>query len=116
MRAAEATAPHPRPGVESAKKNMLVGPPAALMDRVRDLIRDARDKSSRPTGSDPSGRSRPAIPGRSSALPLAPRGVEPSLWSYQGPACLPAAPETTAGRSASIAGNAVPRRPSSPTV
>ncbi|HLV71655.1 MAG TPA: hemerythrin domain-containing protein [Vulgatibacteraceae bacterium] len=45
VRAAEATAPtHPRPGVESAKKNMLVGPPAALMDRVRDLIRDARDK------------------------------------------------------------------------
>ncbi|MFS2293394.1 MAG: hemerythrin domain-containing protein, partial [Actinomadura sp.] len=37
VRAAEATAPtHPRPGVESAMKNLLVGPPAALMDRVRD--------------------------------------------------------------------------------
>ncbi|MEU8804551.1 hemerythrin domain-containing protein [Spirillospora sp. NPDC048819] len=45
VRAAEGTAPtHPRPGVESAKKNMLAGPPAAIMDRVRDMIRDARDK------------------------------------------------------------------------
>lgn len=45
VRAAEATAPtHPRPGTESATKNMLVGPPAAMMDRVRDMIRDARDK------------------------------------------------------------------------
>ncbi|MFV2177936.1 hemerythrin domain-containing protein [Actinomadura sp. LOL_016] len=45
VKAAEATAPtHPRPGVESASKNMLVGPMAAISDRVRDMIRDARDK------------------------------------------------------------------------
>jgi hemerythrin superfamily protein len=45
VRAAQATAPtHPHPGVESASKNMLVGPMAAVVDRVRDMIRDARDK------------------------------------------------------------------------
>ncbi|WP_067811848.1 hemerythrin domain-containing protein [Actinomadura kijaniata] len=43
VKAAEATAPtHPHPGTESATKNMLVGPFAAIMDRTRDLIRDAR--------------------------------------------------------------------------
>lgn len=42
VRAAEATAPtHPHPGAESATKNLLAGPPAAVADRVRDLIRDA---------------------------------------------------------------------------
>ncbi|TDD20689.1 hemerythrin domain-containing protein, partial [Actinomadura sp. KC06] len=45
VRAAEATAPtHPHPGTESATKNMLAGPMVAMVDRVRDLIRDARDK------------------------------------------------------------------------
>ncbi|MDL4814359.1 hemerythrin domain-containing protein [Actinomadura opuntiae] len=45
VRAAEATAPtHPHPGVESATKNMLAGPMVAVVDRVRDMIRDARDK------------------------------------------------------------------------
>ncbi|MFG2249854.1 hemerythrin domain-containing protein [Spirillospora sp. NPDC048823] len=45
VRAAEAIAPtRPHPGTESATKNMLVGPPAAMMDRVRDMIRDARGK------------------------------------------------------------------------
>ncbi|NKZ02257.1 hemerythrin domain-containing protein [Actinomadura latina] len=45
VRAAEATAPtHPHPGTESAKKNMLAGPMAAVADRVRDMIRDARGK------------------------------------------------------------------------
>lgn len=45
VKAAEATAPtHPHPGTESASKNMLVGPMAAVADRVRDMIRDARDK------------------------------------------------------------------------
>ncbi|GAA0962112.1 hemerythrin domain-containing protein [Actinocorallia libanotica] len=40
VKAAEATAPtHPRPGVESATKNMLLGPIAAITDRVRDAIR-----------------------------------------------------------------------------
>ncbi|TDE20889.1 hemerythrin domain-containing protein, partial [Actinomadura sp. 6K520] len=34
----------PHPGTESAAKNLLVGPPVAIMDRVRDMIRDARDK------------------------------------------------------------------------
>ncbi|MFI0445294.1 hemerythrin domain-containing protein [Actinomadura sp. 6N118] len=43
VKAAEAMAPtHPHPGTESATKNMLVGPPLAIMDRVRDLIRNAR--------------------------------------------------------------------------
>ncbi|MFD0687922.1 hemerythrin domain-containing protein [Actinomadura fibrosa] len=45
VRSAQATAPtHPHPGTESATKNMLVGPMAAVADRVRDMIRDARDK------------------------------------------------------------------------
>ncbi|WP_030455335.1 hemerythrin domain-containing protein [Herbidospora cretacea] len=40
VKAAQKTAPtHPHPGVESAKKNMLLGAPAALMDRARDAIR-----------------------------------------------------------------------------
>jgi hemerythrin superfamily protein len=43
VKIAEAIAPtHPRPGVESATKNLLAGPAAALADRVRDLIRAAR--------------------------------------------------------------------------
>lgn len=43
VRAAEATAPtHPRPGTESAAKNMLFGPIAALTDRIRDAIRSSR--------------------------------------------------------------------------
>lgn len=42
VRAAEAVAPtHPHPGVETATKNLLVGPALAVADRVRDLIRDA---------------------------------------------------------------------------
>ncbi|WP_285774709.1 hemerythrin domain-containing protein [Microtetraspora sp. NBRC 13810] len=47
VKAAEAIAPtHPHPGVESATKNVLLGTPAAIMDRVRDGIRRARgDKS-----------------------------------------------------------------------
>lgn len=45
VKAAEAMAPtHPHPGVESAKKNLLMGPPAAFMDRVRDVIRKAMGK------------------------------------------------------------------------
>jgi len=40
VRAAEAVAPtRPHPGVESAKANLLLGPPTAIMDRARDLIR-----------------------------------------------------------------------------
>jgi hypothetical protein len=45
VKAAEAMAPtHPHPGVESAAKNMLVGTPVAMMDRVRDVIRQAMGK------------------------------------------------------------------------
>lgn len=45
VRAAEASAPtHPHAGAETAKKNMLAGPMLAMVDRVRDMIRDARDK------------------------------------------------------------------------
>jgi hemerythrin superfamily protein len=44
-RVAEATAPtRPHPGVETAAENLLAGPPAAIMDRARDLIRSALDK------------------------------------------------------------------------
>jgi hemerythrin superfamily protein len=44
VRAAEATAPtHPRPGTESAAKNVAVGLLTAVVDRVRDLIRRVRD-------------------------------------------------------------------------
>ncbi|RFU37407.1 hemerythrin domain-containing protein [Actinomadura logoneensis] len=43
IRAAQATAPtHPHPGTESAAKNALMGPMVAIADRVRDMIRDAR--------------------------------------------------------------------------
>ncbi|WP_214371326.1 ester cyclase [Pseudonocardia sp. H11422] len=39
---ATALAPtHPHPGVESASKNILVGTPLAMIDRARDLIREA---------------------------------------------------------------------------
>ncbi|HKS48339.1 MAG TPA: hemerythrin domain-containing protein [Amycolatopsis sp.] len=40
VRAAEAIAPtRPHPGMESSVANILLGPPAAIMDRVRDGIR-----------------------------------------------------------------------------
>jgi len=42
VQVAEALAPtRPHAGVESAKANLLLGPPAAIMDRARDLIRGA---------------------------------------------------------------------------
>jgi hemerythrin superfamily protein len=42
VRAAEAIAPtHPHAGVESAKLNFAVGPFASMLDRARDLIRQA---------------------------------------------------------------------------
>jgi hemerythrin superfamily protein len=42
VRAAEAVAPvRPHPGTESATGNLLMGPPLALMDRARDVIRKA---------------------------------------------------------------------------
>ncbi|MEU8357056.1 hemerythrin domain-containing protein [Nonomuraea sp. NPDC048882] len=45
VKAAEAMAPtHPHPGTESATKNLLVGTPIAMMDRVRDTIRKAMGK------------------------------------------------------------------------
>ncbi|GHH69041.1 hemerythrin [Streptosporangium violaceochromogenes] len=47
VKAAEALAPtHPHAGVESATKNLLVGTPIAIMDRVRDVIRDVMGKKS----------------------------------------------------------------------
>ncbi|TMR15525.1 hemerythrin domain-containing protein [Nonomuraea turkmeniaca] len=46
VKAAEAMAPtHPHPGTESATKNVLVGTPVAMMDRVRDVIRQAMGKN-----------------------------------------------------------------------
>jgi hemerythrin superfamily protein len=45
VKAAEAIAPtHPHPGTESAAKNIMLGPPVAIMDRARDLIRKAMGK------------------------------------------------------------------------
>jgi hemerythrin superfamily protein len=45
VKAAEAMAPtHPHPGTESAVKNLLVGTPVAMMDRVRDVIRQTMGK------------------------------------------------------------------------
>lgn len=42
VRAAEAIAPtRPHPGVEGQLANLLAGPPTAIMDRARDLIRTA---------------------------------------------------------------------------
>ncbi|MGA4837538.1 hemerythrin domain-containing protein [Streptomyces sp. G45] len=42
LEAAEKTAPtHPRPGTESATKNALLGPLAAVVDRTRDAVRKA---------------------------------------------------------------------------
>lgn len=44
VQAAQKVAPtHPHPGMESAKKNMLLGPAAAIVDRARDAIADARN-------------------------------------------------------------------------
>ncbi|WP_052424302.1 hemerythrin domain-containing protein [Nonomuraea candida] len=46
VKAAEAMAPtHPHPGTESATKNLLVGTPVAMMDRVRDMVRQAMGKN-----------------------------------------------------------------------
>ncbi|OUC82930.1 hemerythrin [Streptosporangium minutum] len=46
VKAAEALAPtHPHAGVESATKNLLVGTPVAMMDRARDVIRQAMGKT-----------------------------------------------------------------------
>ena len=45
VKAAEALAPtHPHPGTEGAVKNLLVGTPIAMMDRARDVIRQAMGK------------------------------------------------------------------------
>ncbi|MBB2914664.1 hemerythrin superfamily protein [Streptosporangium becharense] len=45
VKAAEAMAPtHPHPGTESATKNLLLGTPIAIMDRARDVIRQAMGK------------------------------------------------------------------------
>lgn len=42
VRAAEAIAPtRPHPGVESQLANLMLGPPTAIIDRARDLIRGA---------------------------------------------------------------------------
>lgn len=51
VQAAEALAPtRPHPGAgESATANLLVGPPLAVFDRVRDLVRDWRESNREPT-------------------------------------------------------------------
>lgn len=48
VRAVQFTAPtHPHPGVESAAKNVVAGPVAAVIDRTRDLIRDVQTRFGR---------------------------------------------------------------------
>jgi hemerythrin superfamily protein len=45
IKAAEATAPtHPHPGMETATKNMLLGPFASVADRTRDVVRKAMSR------------------------------------------------------------------------
>ncbi|GAB2842633.1 hemerythrin domain-containing protein [Streptomyces deserti] len=45
LKAAEALAPtHPHPGIESAAKNLALGPIAAVVDRTRDAVRKALGK------------------------------------------------------------------------
>ncbi|MGW7689657.1 hemerythrin domain-containing protein [Streptomyces asiaticus] len=45
VKAAEALAPtHPHPGVETAAKNIALGPMAAIIDRTRDTVRKAMGK------------------------------------------------------------------------
>lgn len=45
VRAAETLAPvRPHPGTETAVKNLLMGPPLAIMDRAREVIRKALGK------------------------------------------------------------------------
>jgi hypothetical protein len=40
VKMAESMAPtHPHAGLESAAENLLFGPPMAIMDRARDIIR-----------------------------------------------------------------------------
>jgi hemerythrin superfamily protein len=46
LKAAEAVAPtHPHPGVESATANLTIGPIAALIDRTKDLLKEAISRS-----------------------------------------------------------------------
>jgi hypothetical protein len=46
VRAAETLAPiRPHPGTESALANLTLGPPLAIIDRARDLLREATRKS-----------------------------------------------------------------------
>jgi hemerythrin superfamily protein len=55
VKLASALAPtHPHPGNESAARALLVGTPMAMMDRARDLIRDAVTGRGRGDGSDTS--------------------------------------------------------------
>src|SRR3954451_20157633 len=55
VRVASALAPtHPHPGNESTPRALLVGTPMAMIDRARDLLRDAMAGRSRPDGAQPS--------------------------------------------------------------
>ena len=53
VRVASALAPtHPHPGNESTSRALLVGTPMAMMDRARDLLRDALPGRTRGDGAD----------------------------------------------------------------
>jgi hypothetical protein len=52
VRVASALAPtHPHPGLESGARSVLVGTPLAMIDRARDLLRDAMATRAHRTGS-----------------------------------------------------------------
>lgn len=65
---------HPHPGVESAARNLLIGTPLAMIDRARDMIRQAmapRPAAPKPatgvTGEAPAGAPPPAGPSTAGA-------------------------------------------------
>jgi hemerythrin superfamily protein len=56
VRVASAMAPtHPHPGLESGPRSVLVGTPMAMIDRARDMLRDAMGGRSRTSGPHTSG-------------------------------------------------------------
>jgi hemerythrin superfamily protein len=56
VRVASVLAPtHPHPGLESGPRSVLIGTPLAMIDRARDLIRDAMVARAHPAGPEPPG-------------------------------------------------------------
>lgn len=64
---------HPHPGVESAARNLLIGTPLAMIDRARDMIRQAMAP-------------RPAAPKPATGVTGSAAGSTPGSGSAEGPA------------------------------